>query len=111
MVKHLDFTHLNNSDTLAGEGGSIMKKYRGSWFGLCLGLALILGLSIVPTLTVTADAPPIVGDWGGTLDPLRSKPHLTVEQTAQACAMACSRQLSLAHLDLTTQFGVARRND
>ena len=46
-----------------------MKKYRGSWFGLCLGLALILGLSIVPTLTVTADAPPIVGDWGGTLDP------------------------------------------
>ena len=46
-----------------------MKKYRGSWFGLCLGLALILGLSIAPTLTVTADAPPIVGDWGGTLDP------------------------------------------
>jgi len=32
-------------------------------------LALILGLSIVPTLTVTADAPRFVGDWGGTLDP------------------------------------------
>ena len=43
---------------------------RFSFLGmLCLGLALILGLSIVPTLTVTADAPPIVGDWGGTLDP------------------------------------------
>ena len=46
-----------------------MKEHRGSSFGLCLGLALILGLSVVPTLTVTADAPPIVGDWGGTLDP------------------------------------------
>jgi hypothetical protein len=46
-----------------------MKKHRSSSLGLCLGLTLMLGLSIVPPLTVAADAPPIVGDWGGTLDP------------------------------------------
>jgi hypothetical protein len=46
-----------------------MKKHRTSSFGLYLGLTLILGLSIVPALTMAADAPPIVGDWEGTLDP------------------------------------------
>jgi hypothetical protein len=46
-----------------------MKKHRAAWFGLCLGLTLMLGLSIVPALTVAADGPLIVGNWGGTLDP------------------------------------------
>jgi len=40
-----------------------------SSFGLRLGLALTLGLSIAPSLTMAADARPIVGDWEGTLDP------------------------------------------
>jgi hypothetical protein len=51
------------------KGESTMNKHRASSFGLCLGLMLVLGLSIVPALTVAADAPPIVGDWGGILDP------------------------------------------
>jgi hypothetical protein len=46
-----------------------MTERRALWFGLCLGLTLILGLSIVPVRTVAADAAPIVGDWEGTLDP------------------------------------------
>ncbi|MGA3194701.1 MAG: hypothetical protein ABSD39_06815 [Terriglobales bacterium] len=44
-----------------------MKK--ASSFGLRWGLALILGLSIVPAPTMAADVRPIVGDWEGTLDP------------------------------------------
>jgi hypothetical protein len=51
------------------KGRSTMKEHRASSFGVCLGLTLMLGLSIVPALAVAADAPPIVGDWGGTLDP------------------------------------------
>ena len=46
-----------------------MKKHRASSFGLCLGLMLMLGLSIPPAHVMAADASPIVGDWGGTLDP------------------------------------------
>ena len=46
-----------------------MKKPRASWFALCLGLTLMLGLGIVPALTMAADTPPIVGNWEGTLDP------------------------------------------
>jgi hypothetical protein len=46
-----------------------MKKYRTSSFGLCLGITLMLGLMTVPSLTMAADASPIVGDWEGTLDP------------------------------------------
>jgi len=42
---------------------------KASSFGLCLGLALTLGLSMAPSLTMAADARPIVGDWEGTLDP------------------------------------------
>lgn len=42
---------------------------KASSLGLCLGLALTLGLSIAPRLTMAADARPIVGDWEGTLDP------------------------------------------
>lgn len=41
---------------------------RASSFGL-LGLALILGLGIAPSLTRAADTGPIVGNWEGTLDP------------------------------------------
>ena len=40
-----------------------------SSFGLRLGLALTLGLCIVPSRTMAADPRPIVGDWEGTLDP------------------------------------------
>jgi hypothetical protein len=46
-----------------------LKGPRASRFALCLGLALTLGLSIAPALTMAADARPIVGDWEGTLDP------------------------------------------
>jgi hypothetical protein len=49
-----------------------MKKPRASSFGLfalCLGLALILELGLVPARTMAADTTPIVGNWEGTLDP------------------------------------------
>jgi hypothetical protein len=49
-----------------------MKKPRASslgLFALCLGLALILGLGLVPFRTMAADTTPIVGNWEGTLDP------------------------------------------
>jgi hypothetical protein len=47
-----------------------MKKHRAPSFAVCLGLMLILGLWIVPTLVMAADvAAPIVGVWEGTLDP------------------------------------------
>ena len=46
-----------------------MKKHRGSSFRLRLGMALVFGLMILSSLTMAADAPPIVGDWEGTLDP------------------------------------------
>jgi hypothetical protein len=38
-------------------------------FVLCVGLTLMLGLKIVPTLAMAADTPPIVANWEGTLDP------------------------------------------
>jgi hypothetical protein len=46
-----------------------MKPRRACSFGLCCGLALILGFGIEPAATLAADAPPIVGDWTGTLNP------------------------------------------
>jgi len=49
-----------------------MKKPRAPSFGLfalCLGLALILELGLVPARTMAADTTPIVGNWEGTLDP------------------------------------------
>jgi hypothetical protein len=49
-----------------------MKRPRASSFGLfalCLGLALILELGLVPARTMAADTTPIVGNWEGTLDP------------------------------------------
>ena len=45
-----------------------MKKPRASSFALCLGLALILGLGLLPGRTMASDTP-IVGNWEGTLDP------------------------------------------
>ena len=49
-----------------------MKNPRASSFGLfalCVGLALILELGLVPARTMAADTTPIVGNWEGTLDP------------------------------------------
>src|SRR6202140_1125872 len=49
-----------------------MKKPRAPSFrrfALCLGLALILELGLVPARTMAADTTPIVGNWEGTLDP------------------------------------------
>ena len=46
-----------------------MKNHRAPSFRLCLGLVLILGSGIVPARMRAADAPRIVGDWEGTLDP------------------------------------------
>jgi hypothetical protein len=46
-----------------------MKTRRASSFKLCCGLAVILGFTIVPAAILAADAPPIVGDWTGTLNP------------------------------------------
>jgi hypothetical protein len=49
-----------------------MKNHRASSFGLfalCVGLALILELGLVPARTMAADTTPIVGNWEGTLDP------------------------------------------
>jgi hypothetical protein len=45
-----------------------MPKNRASLLGLCLGLTLMIGLS-VPAIMIAADASPIVGNWEGTLDP------------------------------------------
>jgi hypothetical protein len=46
-----------------------VKKSRVSSFVLCVGLALLLGLKILPSRAMAADTPPIVGNWEGTLDP------------------------------------------
>jgi hypothetical protein len=46
-----------------------VKKSRVSSFGLCVGLALMLGLRIVPYVAMAADNTPIVGDWEGILNP------------------------------------------
>ena len=60
-----------------------MKKPRASSFALCLGLALILGLGLVPARTMTADTTPIVGTWEGTLDPgAQAKKRIVVHISA-----------------------------
>src|ERR1700730_3196563 len=60
-----------------------MKKPRASSFALCLGLALILGLGLVPARTMAADTTPIVGTWEGTLDPgAQSKKRIVVHISA-----------------------------
>jgi len=45
-----------------------MKELRHSSFGLCVGLALMLAGSVAVRLTAQ-DAPPVVGEWTGTLNP------------------------------------------
>ena len=63
-----------------------MKKLpRAASFGLCLGVTLMLGLRVMPTVTMAADVRPIVGDWQGTLDPgaqpkKRIVVHISAEQ-------------------------------
>jgi hypothetical protein len=47
------------------------KTSRVSRVAFCVGLALIVGFTLIiaPTPSLAADAPRIVGDWEGTLDP------------------------------------------
>ena len=60
-----------------------MKKPRVSSFVLCVGLTLMLGLRIVPTLAMAADTQPIVANWEGTLDPgAQPKKRIVVHITA-----------------------------
>lgn len=60
-----------------------MKQLRHSSFGLYLGLALMLAGSNVPPL-VAQDAPPVVGEWTGTLDPGgQPKKHVVVHISAE----------------------------
>ena len=62
-----------------------MKTLRTASTTLCWLLALILGLSILPTLAVAADPRPIVGDWEGTLDPgAQPKKRIVVHITTVA---------------------------
>jgi uncharacterized protein len=60
-----------------------MKPPRSSLFTLCLGLALMLGLSMMPRHARAADPQPIVGDWEGALDPgAQPKKHIIVHISA-----------------------------
>ena len=60
-----------------------MKKPRVSLFVLGVGLTLMLGLRIVPTLAMAADTQPIVANWEGTLDPgAQPKKRIVVHITA-----------------------------
>lgn len=60
-----------------------MKKPGVSLFVLGVGLTLMLGLRIVPTLAMAADTQPIVANWGGTLDPgAQPKKRIVVHITA-----------------------------
>src|ERR1700690_3351191 len=59
-----------------------MKLHRLSSFRV-FGVALVLVLSMVPAIKVKAEGPPIVGDWGGTLDPgAQPKKRILVHITA-----------------------------
>jgi len=46
-----------------------MKERRASSFALFAGLMLTFALGMVPARTMAQDAPSIVGDWSGTLNP------------------------------------------
>jgi uncharacterized protein len=60
-----------------------MKKPRHSPFALYVGLALMLATSIAPHLTAQ-DAPPVVGEWTGTLNPGgQPKKHIVVHISAE----------------------------
>jgi hypothetical protein len=54
-----------------------------SLFVLGVGLTLMLGLRLVPTLAMAADTQPIVANWEGTLDPgAQPKKRIVVHITA-----------------------------
>src|ERR1700691_6135111 len=56
---------------------------RPSFFAVYLGLALLLAGSVVPRLTAQ-DAPPVVGEWTGTLNPGgQAKKHVVVHISAE----------------------------
>jgi hypothetical protein len=56
---------------------------RPSFFAVYLGLALLLAGSVVPRLTAQ-DAPPVVGEWTGTLNPGgQPKRHVVVHISAE----------------------------
>lgn len=60
-----------------------MKKSRASSFTLYSGLTLAIALSLVPALARAQDAPPVVGDWNGTLNPGgQPKKHIIVHISA-----------------------------
>ena len=60
-----------------------MKNPGVSLFVLGVGLTLMLGLRIVPTLAMAADTQPIVANWEGTLDPgAQPKKRIVVHITA-----------------------------
>jgi len=62
---------------------SSMKPLRHSSLALYLGLALTLAASIVPRLAAQ-DAPPVVGEWSGTLNPGgQPKKHVVVHISAE----------------------------
>ena len=60
-----------------------MKMHRVLCFQLCLGLTLMLGLTITPFRAMAADPPRIVGTWEGVLDPgAQPKKHIVVHISA-----------------------------
>jgi hypothetical protein len=46
-----------------------MRNLRALSFAFAAGLALTLAVGLVPALTMAQEAPSIVGEWGGTLNP------------------------------------------
>jgi hypothetical protein len=60
-----------------------MKKRQATSFGLCLGLAVMLGFNMVRARAQASDAPGVVGAWAGTLDPgARPKKRILVHISA-----------------------------
>ncbi|MGA7927659.1 MAG: hypothetical protein WCA20_16920 [Candidatus Sulfotelmatobacter sp.] len=60
-----------------------MREPRDSWFALYVGLAFMLAFIIVPGLAAQ-DAPPVVGEWTGTLNPGgQAKKHVVVHISAE----------------------------
>ncbi|MGC2730661.1 MAG: hypothetical protein WA254_15825, partial [Candidatus Sulfotelmatobacter sp.] len=60
-----------------------MKHLRHPSFALYLGLAFMLATSIVPRITAQ-DAPPVVGEWTGTLNPGgQPKKHVVLHISAE----------------------------
>ena len=60
-----------------------MREHRDFSFALYVGLALMLAGSTAPPLTAQ-DAPPVVGEWTGTLNPGgQPKKHVVVHISAE----------------------------